>query len=319
MPAPDFNLRRILVATDFSEPAGAALKLAVCLAERTGAEIIVVHAIAHVASAVAGTSFEFHWRIPPAEIAKAERQLRRQAQEQLDEHVAPFLWLPRKPRTEVAVGVPFVEIIRLAQKRGCDLVMAGTRGLSGVKRFLVGSTAERLVRKCPCPVWIVHSEHERPPRSILAAVDFSEVSGKSLKLAAHLASLFDGSLSVLHVVSSPTEDTPRLPEASARMDLRLQRRLVRRALAQRLSEFVRAHVPEGRAVDERLSVGTPWQRIEMAARRVQADLLVLGSVGRTGIPGFFIGNTAEKVLRHCDRSILAVKPDGFVSPVGPAP
>jgi nucleotide-binding universal stress UspA family protein len=56
-------------------------------------------------------------------------------------------------------------------------------------------------------------------------------------------------------------------------------------------------------------------KVHRVAGRIDASLIVMGSVGRAGVPGFFIGNTAEKVLRSCDRSILTVKPDGFVSPV----
>jgi nucleotide-binding universal stress UspA family protein len=317
MPGPEIPLRKILVATDFSEPAGAALRQAVSLAEQTRAEITLVHVVEHVASAVEATSFEFHWRVPPEDIAQAGRKLQRQARERLAEQVAPFLWLPRKPRTETRAGVPFVEIVRLAQEKRFDLVMSGTRGLSAFKRFVVGSTAERLVRKCPCPVWIVRPGHEHPPRSILVPVDLSDVSGKALEWAAFLAGRTGGSLSVLHVFGSPIDETGRLPEASARMDLRLQRQAVRRALAKRLDEFAHAHVPQDTAIDQRLALGTPWQTIGVVARRVEADLIALGSVGRTGIPGFFIGNTAEKVLRRCNCSILAVKPDDFVSPVAP--
>lgn len=311
------SLRKILVATDFSEPAGSALRQAVYLAERTKAEITVAHVLDHVARAVEGTSFEFHWRVPPADIDRVTRKLKRETQERLNEQVAPFLWLPRKPRTETLVGVPFVEIIRLAQRKGYDLVMTGTRGLTPLRRILVGSTAERLVRKCPCPVWIVNHSHERPPRSILAPVDFSDVSGKSLEWAAFMSGISGGALSVLHVFGYPDERAEHLPEASARMDLRLQRQSVRRAAVKRLDEFVHGYLPQDVTVDQRLALGTPWRMIEVAARRVEADLIVMGSLGRTGIPGLLIGNTAEKVLRHCDRSILAVKPDGFLSPISP--
>src|SRR5262249_7150178 len=149
----------------------------------------------------------------------------------------------------------------------------------------------------------------------LVPVDFSDVSGKSLAWAAFLSSLTGCPLSVLHVFGAPADKTVRLPEASARMDLRLERQAVRRALAKRLDEFVRAHGPRGLAVDEGRALGAPWQTIGVVARRIEADLIALGSVGRSGIPGLFIGNTAEKVLRHCDSSILAVKPDDFISPV----
>src|SRR5262245_45396397 len=116
--------RKILVATDFSPHSGAALTQAVQLAERTGAQVSAVHVVADGASHLEGTSFEAHWRVPPREIENAERALRREAEERLDDWIARHRGLKGvAPRTEVAVGVPFVEVIRLVQKRGYDLVL----------------------------------------------------------------------------------------------------------------------------------------------------------------------------------------------------
>jgi universal stress protein E len=303
---------------DFSKHAAAALRRAVDLAEQTKGEVTLVHVLEHVAAAIEGTSFEAHWRLPPVELHKAERQLRRQAEERLAEVLAPYRGYRCQVRTEVRTGVPFVEIIRSVEKNGFDLVMTGTRGVSGIQRFLVGSTAERLVRKCPCPVWIVKFGYDGPLRSILVPVDFSEASGKSLELGGLLARLSGCPLHVLHVIAS-TDPVVQVPEDKSRMDFRLQRREIRVVAAKHLNEFVSTRLPPDIAVQERLVVGTPWQKIAFMARRVDVDLIIMGSVGRTGITGFLIGNTAEKVLRQCDCSLLTVKPDGFVSPIQPEP
>ena len=309
-------LNHILVATDFSAHSQAALAQAVQIADRTKATLSVVHVVTHVALAVPGTSFEGHWRIPPGELKKAERQLRKEAEQQLADAIAPHRSSGRKLRTETLVGVPFVEIIKMVQKKGIDLVLAGTLGRTGLKRLLVGSTAERLVRKCPCPVWIVKHGQQVPPRTILNPVDFSEVSGRSSELAAFLAERLDCALNVLHVISSAADVEQEFADPAT---MRLHRRDVKQAAAQRLSEFVSAHVPVGTTVDELVTLSEPWRSIDVIARSLDADLIVMGSMGRTGIPGFLIGNTAEKVLRLCDRSILAVKPAGFVSPVHAEP
>jgi universal stress protein E len=318
MPDTAVPLHKILVAMDFSKHAAAALRRAVDLAEQTQGEVTLVHILEHVAAAVEGTSFEAHWRLPPAALHQAEHQLRRQAEERLAEVIAPYRGSRCQLHTEVRAGVPFVEIIRSVEKNGVDLVMTGTRGLSGFQRFLVGSTAERLVRKCPCPVWIVKFGSDGPLRSILVPVDFSEASGKSLELGSLLARLSGCPLHVVHVIAS-TDPVVQVPEDKARMDIRVQRREIRVAAAKHLNAFVRTCVPPEIAVQERLVVGSPWQKIAFLARRVDADLIIMGSVGRTGIVGFLIGNTAEKVLRQCNCSLLTVKPDGFVSPIQPEP
>jgi len=304
MSAPDLSLRRILVATDFSKNASAALRQAVNLADHTKAEVILVHVISNVAGAVEGTSFEAHWQIPVTDIQRAERKLRRKAEERLAEEIALFRSPGRKLSTEVLVGIPFMEIIREVQKKGADLVVAGTRGLSRIKSFLVGSTAERLIRKCPCPVWIVKAEQKLPPRAILVPIDFSEVSSKSLQIAGFLACTFHSTLNVLHVLNPSTD----------LVDLRFKRNEVRRHTTNSLKDLINKVIPEMRA-KEITAVGTPWQRIGNVARRLGIDLIVIGSVGRSGIPGLFIGNTAEKLLRKWGHSLLTVKPDGFVSPV----
>jgi nucleotide-binding universal stress UspA family protein len=315
MPTQEFPFHNILVATDFSEHAGAALGRAVELAEKTGASIKVVHVVTGADWAVPGTSFAGHWRVPPAQIRKAEKRLRQQAEKRLAAWLAPFDKDNVELRSEVRVGIAFVEIIRAVQKDKHDLVVAGTRGLSGIGAMLVGSTAERLARKCPCPVWVVKPQHEWPLSSILAPVDLTATSGKALEIASVVAQLARCPLTVLHVFNFPSQEIVTLPEAVAGLDLRSQRRALRQTAAKQLNKFVTRHVPQGMRVTQQLAVGNPWEVIVRTAERLDSGLIVMGSVGRTGIPGFFIGNTGEKVLRHCDRSILAVKPDGFVSPV----
>jgi nucleotide-binding universal stress UspA family protein len=315
MPSEKLPFHDILVATDFSEHAGAALGRAIDIAEATGAAVSAVHVVSDVTSTVPGTSFAGHWRIPPGDIKKAEKELCRQAEKRLAAWITPFRKQAPKLRTEVLVGVPFVEIIRVVRKQKYDLVLAGTRGLSTVGRMLVGSTAERLVRNCPCPVWIVKPQHEWPVHSILVPLNCTRASSKILEIACAMAQYARSKLTVLHVLNVPTAEVAPLPKAVAAMDVRSQRKFLRQAAATELNELVTRYASPLTGIVQQLGIGNPWQVIVRTANRLDAGLIVMGTVGRTGIPGFIIGNTAEKVLRHCDRSILAVKPDGFVSPV----
>ncbi len=302
----DRPFERVVVATDFSEPAAAAMGRAVWLAERNGSEVLVAHVLGDLAFAVPGNSFEAHWVMPPAELHKAERRLRRQAKEELDRWVAPHRRTVRRLRTEVLAGSPYLEIIRLVQREGADLVLAGTRGLGRFRRMLVGSTAERLVRHCPCPVWVARPEHEWPLHSILAPVDFSEASVRSARLAAALARQCECPLTVLHAFLVPNWDDADGPA---------WRRRTRAEASEQLSQFVHRFLGDGIAVQQRLGVGLPGDVIRNVAARVDAGLIVLGTAGRSGIRGLVIGNTAERVLRACDRSILAIKPPGCAAPV----
>jgi nucleotide-binding universal stress UspA family protein len=150
--------------------------------------------------------------------------------------------------------------------------------------------------------------------TILAPVDFSELSRKSLELAARLSAQTDRSLHVLHVYAGKDAYTLDLLLEDDDMEFAARRRFQRRQAVEQLRGFVaEARLP----VEPTLHVeqGEPWKRILSTAKRIATDLTVLGTVGRSGVTGMLIGNTAERVLYSGECSVLAVKPDGFVSPV----
>jgi nucleotide-binding universal stress UspA family protein len=315
------KLSQILVATDFSDSADAALRQAAWLAKRTGARITLMHVLSDVGQAMASMPSSARWELVAGDINKFERELRRRS----DDRLAKIAAKHRKGLAPILchtlLGVPFIEIIHAVQKDGHDLVIAGTRGISGVKRFFLGSTAERLVRQCPCPVWIVKRGQEGPVGSVLVAVDFSEVSGKALRYGASLAAATGASLDVVHALFIPAEESIEMLKPGKKSDSNDQWDRCRQALKQdssaRLSEFVQAHVPSGQDVRMRIAHGQPWKIITKAVQNIPADLIVMGTMGRSGIPGLLIGSTADKVLRSCNCSILTVKPDGFESPIQP--
>jgi nucleotide-binding universal stress UspA family protein len=149
------DLHRILVPTDFSKFSQNALTYAVAFAEKFGAEIVLLHVVQDLAlfipEAVLGTPAV----TPPVEqfIAAAKTALERTVKE---------LNLPGITiRPAVAEGVPFEEIIRAARDQDVDLIVMGTHGHTGLAHMLMGSVAEKVVRKAPCPVLSVrHPEHE---------------------------------------------------------------------------------------------------------------------------------------------------------------
>jgi nucleotide-binding universal stress UspA family protein len=99
--------------------------------------------------------------------------------------------------------------------------------------------------------------------------------------------------------------------------IRRQRQTINRDVRKRMTELVTAHVPEGQNVAVRLVQGEAAGAITRAARRCNADLVVMGTMARAGIPGFLLGSTTERVLRTCERSVLTIQPEGFTSPIQP--
>ena len=293
---------KILVATDFSDHANAALAQAVWVASRSGGEITLAYVVTDLATAAAEVSFDIRHEIMAGHIDKVREELRHLCRERLEEQLAPFRSAGVTLRHETMLGTPFVEIIRTVQSEGHDLVLPGTRGLRGVKRFFLGSTAKRLIRKCPSSVWVVHASHSWPPKKIVAATDFSDVSWKARRQAAWLAHHAGAELHLLHVLEpAVNEMTPREAKRVAR---------------QQLDESLKTEGPEAISVSMHLNRSPePWRSITALAGRIDADLVAMGTVGRSGVAGVMLGNTAEKVLLSCKCDILTVKPDGFVSPI----
>lgn len=306
--------RKILVATDFSSCAAAALEQAATLARLTRAEITLAHAIPLTRETM--EEFVANPWYAAANVDEIEQRLQHGADEHLQAAMAPYQDGEVSLHCKTLWGTPFLEIIHLVQEEGYDLVVVGTRGHSPLSRFLVGSTATKLVRKCPCPVLVAKPGSAGSLASILAPVDLTETSQKSLRTAASLAEASHGELHALYVFDDD-RDT-KLPPLALDFDVDegLRRRQLRRRALQRFEQFVEWL---GLPVQPTLHLerGEPWKRIVACARRVDAQLTVMGTVGRGGVSGLLMGNTAEKVLHSAARSLLAVKPDGFVSPVAP--
>ena len=306
--------QRILVATDFSDSANSALVEAAWLAKRLAAEVTVVHVIPFTDESL--MSFAIYPWYMSADVGAIEQRLRGDSDGQLRDMVAPHRANGVKMSYKTLHGSPVIEIIRLVEEEGFDLVVVGTHGLSAISRLLVGSTASKLVRKCPAPVLTVKPRSEVKSGSILAPIDFSEVSQKSLTLAAQLAANTAGTLHVLHVY--PADDAYILSlDETDELEIAKKRRLQRRQTLDLLRKFI-AELSLPVEPILRVERGEPWQWIVSTAGRVGADFTVMGTLGRGGIEGMLLGNTAEKVLHSNEGSVLAVKPEGFVSSVRPA-
>ena len=222
--------------------------------------------------------------------------------------------------TRVYSGVAFMEIIRAVQREGFDLVVKPARGTKGFSDRLFGSTDMHLLRKCPCPVWIDQASAKPRYETVLAAVDPHDdsdaLSRLVLDLATSMAQRESARLNIVHVWRMPGESVIRegryrLPEVELQGLLDSTEARHRETLARLLRHY-------DLAIDDpavHLVKGIPAAAIRDTADNLGADLIIMGTVGRTGLPGFFIGNTAEEVLQTTTTSVLAVKPAGFASPV----
>ena len=228
-------------------------------------------------------------------------------------------------KSKIVTGTPFLEIIRQVLCDKHDLVILAAEGKKGLKERLFGSTSMHLMRKCPCPVWVVKSEKKSKYKRILAAVDtateFLEPSRESLNpltmnLASSLARMDNSELYVVQVWSMYYENYIKsrgLLEKSAILKLRKD---TKQQYLEKLDSLMADIDLTGVITHKHLIRNDDAARaIIKLVKNKKINLLVIGTVCRTGLAGFFIGNTAEKVLSEVNCSVLTVKPEGFVTPV----
>ncbi len=218
-------------------------------------------------------------------------------------------------------GKRYLEIIREALKGDYDLIMKPAESETAIRNVLFGGADMQLFRMCPYPVWAFKPTLSGQLNNIMIAVDLLPTDQEKSTLAdlitqwgKYIARLVDAKLHVIHTWELFGELTLRGRSVSAATvdKLVLKEEKTHR---QWLNEALARNGLEQNKVQIHLHKGDATKIIPFVANTMEIDLLVMGTVGRTGIPGFFIGNTADSVLRHVDCSVLAIKPDGFVTPI----
>jgi universal stress protein E len=220
-------------------------------------------------------------------------------------------------RAFLAPGKGSEELVQQVLRDRHDLVLVGSRDESGLRRAVFGRTSLRLLRLCPCPVWVSRPGPRGGPRQILVASDLGPASEVGLEFGVALLELNpQAHLHVLHVVDYPLDHIWRTGLADAWT--RAYEHQVRADITARLrGQLQRAGVAPG---DNRVEVhlvegaGIPDEAILQFIASASIDLTILGTMGRSGLTGFLLGHVAERLLPEVRCSIVAVKARDFPSP-----
>jgi len=251
----------------------------------------------------------------------------------LAERVAPWRRKVIEIQTKVLIGIPFLSIIRAVLRDGHDLVIK-TAESGGLLDRVLGSDDMHLLRKCPCAVWLIKPELSKPYRQILAAVDVDtfyspdelhirhELNGQILEMAISIALSESAELHIVHAWDALFEGILQGSARATETEVFAYVENFRQNHQQNLNILMDETISKlGKSALEyvipqtHLLKGSPRREIPVFADEIESDLVVMGTVARTGIAGFFMGNTAETILNQLNCSVLAIKPLGFVSPV----
>lgn len=202
-------------------------------------------------------------------------------------------------------GAADAAILRIAEEVQATLVVTASRGLSGIARLLLGSVAERIIRYAHCSVFIARP-HEKTQK-ILVATDLSELSRAAVLQAAELAQKNAAELHILYcldVMPSPAMGltvpfggVPIIPPPELVEQMRTGAKAGLDELVGQLGIKAQTRVVEGEAAST----------IVRTAEAINADLLVVGTHGRTGLARIALGSVTEKVVRAAKSSVLVVR------------
>lgn len=249
-----------------------------------------------------------------AEITQAILQ---QNTEDLEHFISHERWRDIDINAGHAESSNFISIIHKVLRDKHDLVIKEETLDRGIDQL-----AMRLIRKCPCPVWVVKRDSGDFKR-ILAAVDVGSdypeakaLNKKIVELTHSLAQREQGEAHYLHVWRLEHEVTMRGPRfnVSSEEISTMKKKISEDSLAQLLNLLDQNHIPRQ---DDNIHSreGRSEEVIKKSIDDLDVDVIVMGSVGRSGVPGLLIGNKAEKILTTINCTVLTIKPDGFVSPV----
>ena len=289
------RIRTILHATDFSRASASAFAQAVELAKPDRTRLFLLHVLVPP-SPFLGDEL-------PASYLDLQARARRDAGRRLAAAVGKAKQAGARGQSKLVEGAPADEIIRAARQWRPNLIVIGTHGRTGLGRFFMGSVAERVLQRASAPVLTVRGgSRVRRIRRVLHASDFSRASGAAFVRAVEMARANRAELLLAHVLK------PRVPLADVPSEVYEDIAASTQAQTQTQLDHLAAEAKK-RGVRTRTLVmgGMVHEQIARAARSQHADLVVLGTHGRTGLAKLFLGSIAGRVVSTAPCPVLTVR------------
>lgn len=276
-------MKNILVPTDFSDSAGNAVDVAISIADKAGAKVHFLHCIEPLSSSSgvvqtggSGDDMEDVFMV----------KLMERMESQMDDLEDKY----KDTDTDHSIVVDDIYdgIMDKAKEINADLIIMGSEGASGVDEILIGSNAERVVRKSTVPTLIIKHKHEDfKIDNIVFATNAEENTADMVYTLKSFQEMFGAKLHLLNV------NTPLNFYTS-------------RSIKKMMEEYVEQHSIENYTINI-YNERTEEDGIIYFADEVDANMIAMGTHGRTGLAHFFSGSIAEDVVNHSYRPVLTIR------------
>jgi nucleotide-binding universal stress UspA family protein len=290
---------RILLATDGSAEAELAATTAAYLATSTGSELHVVHVGPFIPMLFSTMEDE------PARMTREARKTLDDAVRRIEATGGDVA------QAHLKMGGASEETVALAEELGVGLIVMGNRGRGGVRRALMGSVSDSVVRHAHCPVLVVRADSIVFPAKILVATDGSKEAELASSSAADLAKRTGSELHVVYVGHMPPVfyESPGAWALDRDLQSRMEERVEEEARARLDEQVQRLREAGGEVAGAHARLGRPDAEIVRLAEELGAGLIVLGSRGLGPLRSALMGSVSDSVVRHAHCPVLVVRPE----------
>lgn len=290
------DVKKILIPTDFSDTANLALAHAVNLAKICNAEIYLVHVV---------STFSFRVNLPEVDLDESQNSKLTNAVslklKQISEDIEQNQGV--KVHILMAAGSIKTEVVKLADEIDADLIVLGTHGVTGLKEFIMGSNAFRIVSDAACPVLSIQSNAtELGFKNIVVPIDNSFHSREKLGISVKMAKTFGATIHVCGLRSHDHKDV----ELNAKFKMKMKQ--VEDYLTEKDVPYTAEIIFCNNIANATMEHATKYN----------ADLIVIMNEQEVNAMGWFLGPYAQQVVNHSKVPVLSIRPsEGVVSSVTP--
>lgn len=281
--------KNIVAATDFSKISLEALKWAAFLSGEKHSNLHLIHVLPETNISISDT-------VSPEVLETLTRVNKQDATKKLDK-IVKRIKSNKNVNVDAVItqGSPHHEILKFADKKKGDIIVLGTRGLSDLEAFIIGSTASRVTRGSKIPVLVIRKPKRTKAKKILVPTDLSKVSLEGLKFAVEFAQDYEvSSIDVLTCIESSESELPDnvLEKTKDKLKKEISKLIGSETNSINYNIVPAYSVPEG---------------IIDFVQKKKIDLIIMASHGRSGVSRILLGSNAEKVVKKSSVPVIVVK------------